>query len=103
MYKSDAFPISTIFGSISTYPSPKSAITLVSHLGQNVGLGEGSVGSFLETQIDPNFLQFLRKSIIGFSYKLATPINIAANVKLLIPVLCKNVEKECLLCVNCCV
>ena len=61
------------------------------------------MGSFLETLIDPNFLQFLRKIIIDFSHKLATLINIAANVKLLIAVLCKNVEKECFLCVNCCV
>ena len=34
---------------LPTYPSPKSTLTLTSHLGQNVGLGEGSVGSFPET------------------------------------------------------
>ena len=26
---------------LSTYPSPKPTLTLISHLGQNVGLGEG--------------------------------------------------------------
>ena len=30
-------------------PPPKLTLTLASHLGQNVGLGEGQVGSFLET------------------------------------------------------
>ena len=29
----------------ATYPSPKPTLTLTSHLGQNVGLGEGQVGS----------------------------------------------------------
>ena len=33
----------------STPPPPKLTLTLASHLGQNVGLGEGQVGSFLET------------------------------------------------------
>ena len=28
------------------YPSPKQTLTLTSHLGQNVGLGERQVGSF---------------------------------------------------------
>ena len=30
-----------VSGKLSTFPSPKSALTLNSHLGQNVGLGEG--------------------------------------------------------------
>ena len=30
-----------ISGKLPTYPSPKSTLTLTSHLGQNVGLGEG--------------------------------------------------------------
>ena len=34
---------------LPTYPSPKSTLTLTSHLGQNVGLGEGQVGSFPKT------------------------------------------------------
>ena len=38
-----------VFGKVPTYPSPKSTLTLTSHLGQNVGLGKGSVGSFPET------------------------------------------------------
>ena len=28
-------------GKLSTYPSPRPTLTLISHLGQNVGLGEG--------------------------------------------------------------
>ena len=31
---------------LPTYPSPKPTLSLTSHLGQNVGLGEGKVGSF---------------------------------------------------------
>ena len=30
-----------ISGKLPTYPSPKSTLTLTSHLGQNVGLGKG--------------------------------------------------------------
>ena len=30
------------------YPSPKPKLTLTSHLGQNVTLGKGKVGSFSE-------------------------------------------------------
>ena len=30
-----------VSGKLPTYPSPKSTLTLNSHLGQNVGLGEG--------------------------------------------------------------
>ena len=32
-----------------TYPSLTPTLTLTSHLGQNVGLGEGYVGSFPKT------------------------------------------------------
>ena len=42
------------FGKLPTYPSPKLTLTPTSHLGQNVGLGEGYVGSFPETHNDPN-------------------------------------------------
>ena len=38
---------------LPTYPSPESTLTLTSHLRQNVGLGEGQVGSFPETLIEP--------------------------------------------------
>ena len=38
---------------LPTYPSPKPTLTLTSHFGQNVGLGEGQVGSFSETYNDP--------------------------------------------------
>ena len=36
-------------------PLPKPTLTLTSHLGQNVGLGEGQVGSFPATCNDPRF------------------------------------------------
>ena len=36
-----------------TNPSPKPTLTLFSHLGQNVGVEEGSVGTFPETYNDP--------------------------------------------------
>ena len=42
-----------VSGKLLTYPSPKSTLTLTSHLGKNVGLGEGQVGSFPETYNDP--------------------------------------------------
>ena len=29
------------YGKLSTYPFPRPTLTLISHLGQNVGLGEG--------------------------------------------------------------
>jgi len=35
-----------VSGKLSTNPSPKPTLTLTSHLGQNVGLGEGQVGSY---------------------------------------------------------
>ena len=45
-------PVSILFLTATnlgpTYPSPKPTLTLTSHLGQNVGLREGSVGSFPE-------------------------------------------------------
>ena len=44
-----------ISGKLPTYPSPKLTLTLTSHLGKNDGLGEGWVGSFPETLIDPTF------------------------------------------------
>ena len=42
-----------VFGKLPIYPSPKPILTLTSHLGQNVGLGEGWVGSFPETYNEP--------------------------------------------------
>ena len=45
-------PISRI---LPTYPSPKPTFTLTYHLGQNVGLREGYVGSFPETYNDTCF------------------------------------------------
>ena len=38
---------------LPTYPSPTPTSTLTFHLGQNVGLREGYVGSFPETYNDP--------------------------------------------------
>ena len=45
-----------VSGKLPTYPSPKPTTALTSHLGQNVGLGEGEVGSFPETYNDPIIL-----------------------------------------------
>ena len=45
-------------GKLPIYPSPKPTLTLPSHLGQNVGLGEGKVDSFPEKYNDPEFLGF---------------------------------------------
>ena len=41
-----------VSGKLPTYPSPKPTLTLTSHLGQNIGLGE-EVGSFPETYPSP--------------------------------------------------
>ena len=41
-----------VSGKLPTYPSPKLTLTLTSHSGKNVGLGEGSVGSFPEMYND---------------------------------------------------
>ena len=38
-----------VSGKLPTYPSPNPTLILTSHFGQNVGLGEGLVGSFPET------------------------------------------------------
>ena len=38
---------------MTTYPSPKSTLTPISHLGQNCDLEEGKVVSYPETSIDP--------------------------------------------------
>ena len=38
-----------VSGKLPTYRSPNSTLAFVSYLGKNVGLGEGYVGSFLET------------------------------------------------------
>ena len=44
---------------LPTYPSPKPTFTLSFHFQQNVGLGEGQVGSFLETyMIRPDYVIF---------------------------------------------
>ena len=43
-----------VSGKLPTYPSPNPTLTLTSHLGQNVGLGEGYVSSFPETYNDLN-------------------------------------------------
>ena len=39
-------------GNRTTYPFPKPTLTRGSHLGQNIGLGEGYVGRFPETYND---------------------------------------------------
>ena len=50
------FPVK---GKLPTHPSPKPTLTLKSHLGQNVDLGEGWVGSFPEKYNDPKSLGIL--------------------------------------------
>ena len=42
-----------VSGKLPAYPSPKPTFSLTSHLGQHVDLGEGYVGSFPKTKIDP--------------------------------------------------
>ena len=42
-----------VSGKLPTYPSSTPTSTLTSHLGHNVSLGEGQVGSFPETYNDP--------------------------------------------------
>ena len=42
-----------VSGILPTYPSPKPISAIASHLGQNVGLGEGQVVSYPETYNDP--------------------------------------------------
>ena len=39
-----------ILGKLSTHPSPNQTSTLTSYLGQNFGLGEGKVGSLLQSE-----------------------------------------------------
>ena len=50
-------------GKLPTYPSPKPTLTVTSHFGQNVGLGEGRVSSFPKTYDDPH-LQGTGKTFI---------------------------------------
>ena len=42
-----------VSGKLPTYPSPNLTLILSSRFGQNVRLGEGWVGNFPETYIDP--------------------------------------------------
>ena len=46
-----------VCGKLPTYPSLKPTLTLSSHLGQKVGLGDESVSSFPEMYYDPFFLK----------------------------------------------
>ena len=43
-----------LFWETAHLPSPQPTLTLASHLGKKVGLGEGQVGSFPEKYIDPS-------------------------------------------------
>jgi len=66
-----------VSGKLPTYPSPKSTLNLTSHLGQNVGLGEGQVGSSPDTYNDPfNLVRMLKIELyhtakIGFIWMVA--------------------------------
>ena len=46
-----------VCGKLPNNPSLKPTLTLSSHLGQKVGLGDGSVSSFPEMYYDPFFLK----------------------------------------------
>ena len=50
-----------VSGKLPTYPSPNLTLTLSFRLGKNVKFGEGWVGSFQETYIDPVLQQTLHK------------------------------------------
>ena len=50
-------------GKLPTYPSLKPTLILTSHSRQNVGLGEGQVGSFPDTYNDPKRLNSLSNSM----------------------------------------
>ena len=53
---------------LPTYSPPKSTLTLTFHLGQNVGLGEGYVGSFPERYIAVNATErFNEKKVDPFA------------------------------------
>ena len=54
-----------VFGKLPTYPSPKSTLTLTSHLGKNVGLGKGLVGSFPETHRTPEVMTSTELYLVG--------------------------------------
>ena len=47
-----------ISGKLPTYPSPKPTLTIISHLGKNVGLRVGYVGSFSMTPACLKILAF---------------------------------------------
>ena len=59
------FP-SKVYGSISvsgqlpTYPSPNSTTVNWQQVKVNVGLGEGQVGSYLDTDVDPGLLGYMQ-------------------------------------------
>ena len=42
------------YGKLSTYPFRKPTLTLISHLGRNVGLGDGKVGTVLGPVLHSN-------------------------------------------------
>ena len=47
-----------VSGKLPTYPSPKPTLTLSSYLEQNVGLGEGYMGSFKKCKMIPIILGY---------------------------------------------
>ena len=67
-----------VFGKLPSYPSPKPTLTPTSHVGQNVGLGEGQVGSFPETHNDPNgvYGDALPKRAAFFGLRLCKKVGI---------------------------
>ena len=67
---------------VQTYPSPKSTLTLTSHLEQNVGLGEGEVGSFPEAYDYP-FVLTESSQIFLKGYRSASLIYRMAPISLI--------------------
>ena len=68
----------TFLGKLPTYPSPKPTLTLTSHLGQNVGIGEGRWAvsqKRIIIQIFGNFGSYFFISFHQISFKLGNFIN----------------------------
>ena len=55
LVRTEIFESMYVSGKLSTYPSPNLTLTLTSRFGQNARFGEGKVGSFPETYIEPTF------------------------------------------------
>ena len=50
----------SVSGQLPTYPSPNSTTVNWQQVKVNVGLGEGQVGSYLDTDVDPGLLGYMQ-------------------------------------------